>query len=493
MSDTTTDLSLLDATAQAGLVRDGEASPAELVDAAIDRVEELNGELNAVIREQFDAAREQASGELPDGPFKGVPLLVKDLGPIVAGQQLHMGMKVLKEAQFAAPLTSWLSERMIDAGFISLGQTNTPELGLVGTTEPEAYGPTRNPWNTDYSTLGSSGGSAAAVASGMVPLAHANDGGGSIRLPASANGLVGLKPTRGRVTMGPVIGDSLGGMTADLCVSRTVRDTAAFLDAVHGPGPGDPYWPEPPVRPYVEELETEPDKLRIALITDTGAEIDLDPEMVELTEGSARELEGLGHVVEPQEPIEMGGRMMVETFTLMWAAGAGATLDQLSILIGRPITADDVEPVTWALAEGGRAKSAAELLTARGHHQTLGRMMAFFMDGGGYDLIMTPTVGALPPKIGERDQRGVEDPMDVFSSLRADRWIHRPVQRHGPARDQPADEDQRVRAACRHPADRANGPRGSADQDRSPDRAGIPLVGTDSRPSRRPRRPPPYT
>src|SRR6266540_833210 len=255
MSD---DLAWLDATAQAELVRKGEASPAELVDAAIERIEAANGEINAVIHELYDEGREAAAGDLSDGPFKGVPFLLKDLGAAFAGQPLHMGMRFLKERDFRAPMDTYLAVRFREAGFVTIGKTNTPELGILPTTEPKAYGPSRNPWDVSRSTGGSSGGSAAAVASGMVPVAHANDGGGSIRIPASECGLVGLKPTRQRISEGPLIGDNMSGLTVELAVSRSVRDTAAILDAVEGPAPGDPYVAPPPERPYVDELGADP-------------------------------------------------------------------------------------------------------------------------------------------------------------------------------------------------------------------------------------------
>ena len=244
----TTTLTSLDATAQAELVRNGDVSPTELVEAAISRVEQVNPELNAVIHELFEEGRAEAeSADLPDGPFKGVPFLFKDLGAAYAGQPMHLGMRLLKEADFRAPMDSYLAERFRAAGFVVIGKTNTPELGILPTSEPVAYGATRNPWNTEHTSGGSSGGSGAAVASGMVPVAHANDGGGSIRIPASINGLVGLKTTRQRTTEGPMIGDMMGGLTVELAVTRTVRDTASILDAVHGPAPGDPYAAPQPV------------------------------------------------------------------------------------------------------------------------------------------------------------------------------------------------------------------------------------------------------
>src|SRR5215204_66869 len=228
------DLARLDATAQAELVRDGEVSAEELTQAAIERAESLNPELNAIIHPLYEQGLEEARGELPDGPFRGVPFLFKDLGAGLAGQPLHMGVKALKEADFRVPVDTFLGERFREAGFVTIGKTNTPELGILPTTEPDAYGPTHNPWDLGRSPGGSSGGSAAAVAAGIVSIAHANDGGGSIRIPASCCGLVGLKPSRGRVSLGPDLGAVNGGLTAELAVTRSVRDTAAMLDLLSG-------------------------------------------------------------------------------------------------------------------------------------------------------------------------------------------------------------------------------------------------------------------
>src|SRR5690606_37245536 len=241
MSD---ELAALDATAQAERVRRVEVTPLELVDAAIARIEKANERLNAVILPAFERARDAAKrlGAAPDlaaRPFAGVPFLMKDLGGQEAGAPCHMGMKCLKEAGWTEPVASHLAERVAAAGLVSLGRTNTPELGLLPTTEPAAYGPTRIPWNLAHSPGGSSGGAAAAVAAGLVPMAHASDGGGSIRLPAAHCGLVGLKPTRGRSSFGPGVGERWSGFSVELVVSRTVRDSAGFLDAVAGPAPGD--------------------------------------------------------------------------------------------------------------------------------------------------------------------------------------------------------------------------------------------------------------
>jgi len=262
----TDDLSHLDATAQAELVRSGQASPLELVDAAIERIERVNPELNAVITPLFDTARAQATSDrLPDGPLRGVPFVLKDLACHSAGDPFHEGMAFLKGRGWSEPEDTALAARFRAAGLITVGKTNTPELGILPTTEPQAHGPTRNPWDTSRSTGGSSGGSAAAVAAGLVPVGHANDGGGSIRIPASECGLVGLKPSRARVSSGPEFGDVMGGLTCELVVSRSVRDTATVLDAVHGMEPGDPYTAPEPARPYLDEVGADAGRLRIGV------------------------------------------------------------------------------------------------------------------------------------------------------------------------------------------------------------------------------------
>jgi len=403
------DLARLDATAQADLVRRGEASPAELVDAAIERIEAANGEINAVIHKLYDEGREAAAGELPDGPFKGVPFLLKDLGAAFAGQPLHMGMQYLKDADFRSPVDTYLAERFKQAGFVTIGKTNTPELGILPTTEPKAYGPSRNPWDTTRSTGGSSGGSAAAVASGMVPVAHANDGGGSIRIPASECGLVGLKPTRQRISEGPVVGDNMSGLTVELVVSKSVRDTAAILDAVHGPAPGDPYVAAPPTRPYSEEVGADPGKLRIGLLTEPVLNAEPNAVVADAARDAAQLLESLGHVIEESHPTGFEEMDIIDTFLTRWMAGQAATLDQLQAVVGREIGPGDVEPLTWALAEEGRRRTAAQYLIAVGQHQLISRMIAGWFESG-FDLLLTPTLGEPPPPLGTFDDSG-EDPV----------------------------------------------------------------------------------
>src|SRR6266511_3136974 len=359
------DLARMDATAQAELVRDGEASAAELVEAAIERAEALNPDLNAIIRPLYEQAREAAAGEVLDGPFRGVPFLLKDLGAAIAGESMHIGMSLLKDIDFRPPVDSYLAQRFRAAGLLHIGRTNAPELGILPTTEPRAYGATHNPWDLSRSSGGSSGGSAAAVAAGIVPIAHANDGGGSIRIPASACGVVGLKPTRARISEGPLVGDVMSGLAVEGVISRTVRDTATALDAIQGPAPGDPYVAPPPERPYAEEVGADPGKLRIGLRTDSfDEELDLDPIVVDAARGAGSLLAELGHSVEVSSPEvpRAPGIDPLESFLTRRYSGQTASLDQLSTVLGREIGPADVEPLTWAMAEEGRRRHAGRYL-----------------------------------------------------------------------------------------------------------------------------------
>ncbi len=402
------DLARLDATAQAELVRRGEASPVELVDAAIERIEASNGEITAVIHKLYDEGRAQAASELPDGPFRGVPFLLKDLGAAFAGQPLHMGMQYLKDADYRSPVDTYLALRFKQAGFVTIGKTNTPELGILPTTEPRAYGPSRNPWDLERSTGGSSGGSAAAVAAGMVPVAHANDGGGSIRIPASECGLVGLKTTRQRTSEGPLVGDNMSGLTVELVVSRSVRDTAAVLEAVHGPAPGDPYVAPPPARPYTEEVGADPGQLRIGLLAEPLLGARPNAVVAEAARDAGRLLESLGHAVTESHPGGFEEMDLIDTFFTRWMAGQAAILDQLQTVVGREIGPDDVERLTWALAEEGRRRSAARYLVAVSQHQLVSRRVAGWFESE-VDLLVTPTLGEPPPPLGSFDDTG-EDP-----------------------------------------------------------------------------------
>jgi len=394
----------IDATEQARMIRDREASPSELVDEAIERLERLNPQLNAVIHPLLDEARQIAAGPLPDGPFTGVPFLVKDLSCYMKGVPVHEGMRALKDAGYVADHDMWLAQRFRQAGFVILGRTNAPELGILPTTEPVAYGATHNPWDLDRSPGGSSGGSAAAVAAGIVAVAHANDGGGSIRIPASHCGLVGLKPSRGRVSLAPDFGDVLLGLVIELAVTRSVRDAAAILDAVHGPAPGDPYAAPSPARPYREEVGADPGRLRIGISTQpVGGQFESHPECVAAAEAAGELLEELGHHVEPSYPAAFDNPEEITNFLVRWTAGVAWNVKYWGEKIGRQLGPDDVEPCTWALAEQGNTHTAADLLRALEQAQASTRRIAGWWSEEGYDLLLTPTCAEPPSRLGEFD------------------------------------------------------------------------------------------
>ncbi|HEY3958059.1 MAG TPA: amidase family protein [Streptosporangiaceae bacterium] len=392
-----TDTTWLDATAQADLVRRGEVSATELAEAAIARIDAVNPRLDAVIRTRFDAARQEAVGDLPDGPFRGVPILFKDLGCTVAGEPAAFGVGPMRD--LAWPVTSYLAEQFQAAGFVALGRTNVPELGTTVTTEPRSFPPARNPWDTGHSTGGSSGGSSAAVAAGLVPVAHANDGGGSIRIPASECGLVGLKPTRGRVSQGPLVGEAWAGGVADGAVTRTVRDAAGVLDVISGRMPGEPYYAPPFRRPLAQEVGADPGRLRIGVLDRPGLDGYLDdPQCRAAVASAARLLESLGHHVAESAPTAMFEQEFVHHFTTLIAADSEATFQAFEMLLGRPIGEDEIEPRNAAYRQAGRALSVVAYLQSRAWLSMWGRRMADWW--GGHDLLLTPTLGARPPELG---------------------------------------------------------------------------------------------
>ena len=388
---------LPDATELATLIRSGEASPVELVDDAIERIRRLDPTINAVIHERFDAARAEAAGAIPDGPFRGVPFLVKDLGCEIAGEPHTMGNQALRDADVRASENSYLYESIRAAGLITLGRTNTPELGGTVTTEPVAFGATRNPWNLDHSTGGSSGGSAAAVAAGMVPMAHAGDGGGSIRVPASECGLVGLKPSRGRITHGPALGEGWAGATTDGVVSRSVRDTAAMLDVMSGRHTGDPYSAAPPTRPFADEVGVDPGRLRIGLAPD-HAGVTTDPTCVAAVERAGSLLESLGHEVEIAQPDAFFDPEFSRHFVTIVAVATAIDFTSMGEAIGRPIGEDDVEPSNWLMGSIGRAISAADYVQSITWVHAWSRRLQAWWDQ--FDLLVTPVIAVPPPPIG---------------------------------------------------------------------------------------------
>jgi amidase len=409
MSD---DLADLDATGQAELVRTRKASPKELVEAACLRAERIDPQLNSIIHPALDRARERAAGELPDGPFRGVPFLMKDIGGEEAGEPLHAGMAFAKKAGWKSPFDAWLTEKTRAAGLVSLGRTNTPELALLPTTEPDAYGPTRNPWRLDHSSGGSSGGASAAVAAGIVPAAHASDGGGSIRGPASMCALVGLKPTRGRNSFGPALGERWSGLSAEFVVTRSVRDSAALLDVTSGPMPGDPYAAARPDRPYAESYRDDPGRLRIGLMTAGPRGSDVSPDAVAAAEKTASALQAMGHDVEVSHPDAIDDSEVVVTYLGIVNCNVARALESWGEKIGRPVESEDVEPLTWALASAGRGVSGSQHLANIESVHALGRRFATWWESG-FDLLLTPTQAAPPPAIGTISSTR-EEPLRAF-------------------------------------------------------------------------------
>jgi amidase len=408
------DFADLDATGQAELVRNGDASPRELVEAAIARVEALDPTLNSVITERFDAALGEADAGARDGPFRGVPFVLKDLACPMAGEPSYDGMRAAKDAGLVATVDSNLTRRYRDAGFVVIGHTNTPELGLTATTEPEAFGATRNPWAPAHTAGGSSGGSAAAVAAGLVPVAHASDGGGSIRIPASCCGLVGLKTSRGRVSIGPSYGELNRFLSVQFAVTRSVRDAAALLDVAAGAEPGDPVVAPPPLRPYAQEPGESLRPLRIGVrTTRPGTQEHAHEDCVAAVDAAARALEQLGHHVEEGSPEALDDPTRMESFGAIWSANAAFAVDRWGKVLGRELGEDDLEPITWFLVSHGRDVTAVEFMTAVDVMQSITRRIARWWDD--FDLLVTPTLGEPPPPLGVLADR--DDPMAGFARV----------------------------------------------------------------------------
>ena len=385
----------------AELVAKGEVTASELVEEAIARIEKHNPTLNAVIYKIYDEARGTAKDQVEPGSggkFQGVPLLLKDILGDCKGVPTTSGCRFF--AGLPAPFDAELVVRYRRAGLIPLGKTNAPELGILPTTEPQFYGPSRNPWNTLHSTGGSSGGSAAAVAAGIVPIAHANDGGGSIRIPAACCGLVGLKPTRARNPLGPLFGDLMSGLVSEHVVTRTVRDSAAVLDCTAGPDVGDPYWAPPPERPYLEEVSRDPGRLRLAYWSKTFPGEPVHPDCVAAVEKTARLCEGLGHDVgEAAPPVDMD--QISGALQVLFASNAMAMINLMALVTGRKPSAEFFEPLTWALYEQGRETTGAQYQIAVGVMQMASRQIAAFFEN--YDAWLSPTLGAPPVKLGTID------------------------------------------------------------------------------------------
>lgn len=398
----------LDATAQAELVRTGQVQPSELVEAAIRRIEYLNPTLNAVITPLFEKALHQAEQGIPQGPFGGVPLLLKDFFCEVEGEPYYAGMRFLRDLKWRSKRDTYLATKFRQAGFIFLGKTNLPELAGGAMSRSAAFGPTHNPWDLTRSAGGSSSGSAAAVAAGMTPIAHANDGYGSIRIPASSCGLVGLKPSRGRTSVGPGRSGGLLGNITEHVLTRSVRDSAAILDAVSGPMPGDLFVAPPPLRPYSAEVDVEPPPLKVGLLVHNPILPDpVNPECVHAVEQTGKLLESMGHHIEYSYPPQFEGLSGLgpRFLGVIAASGAAAALDDWSERTGKPIGPDDVEPATWARAEEGRTYAATQIHVAV---QTLMNGVCRSQEWwqvDGFDLLVLPTMNQPPVKLTESDPR----------------------------------------------------------------------------------------
>jgi len=388
------DAALLDATAQAELIAGGDVSPTELVEAAIERIERVNPELNAVIHKRYDRARDEAPHA--QGPFAGVPFLVKDAVCHTAGDPYHCGMRALKDVAWTEPDDTWLATRFRNAGFVFVGKTNVPELASSITTEPLAYGATRNPWNLDHSTGGSSGGSAAAVAAGLVPVAHGNDMGGSIRFPASMCGIVGLKPTRARTTLGPDFGEYWGPLTHEFVLTRSIRDTARVLDCVAGAGTGDPYTAPPPSRPYRDEITAPSQRLRVGFRSHSAVGT-THPDCVAAIELAAKLLEQLGHDVAPATMDALDAPMGDGGFHAI-TVGIANEVARWSRRLGRDII-DELEPMNRLFAQLGAGISAQQYVAALDDTQSWSRRIAAWWED--HDLLVIPVSPEPPVRLGE--------------------------------------------------------------------------------------------
>ena len=381
-----------DATALAELVDAGEVRAAELQDLAREAISKVNSELNAVIDGPWDEP-------LPydeNGPFRGVPFVVKDLFLHAAGVPVRAGSRMLG-AGIPFPQDTHLMARFKAAGLATMALTPTPEFGLSANTEPLAHGSTRNPWDPALSPSGSSGGSAALVAAGAVPMAHGNDGGGSIRMPAAYTGLVGLKPTRARTPVGPDMQEAVYGNAVEFAMTRSVRDTAALLDAVAGPMPGDKFLLREPQRPWSEEVGADPGKLRVALHTASWAGSAVDPEVVAATEAVGRMLSDLGHSVVEATPVFDWDRFM-EAITIAWSAIVAEFVTALSAATGNDPGPETLENTTLAFYERGRTMTVLEFAEASAVFNEVSRQVGEFFTG--FDLLLTPTTNLPPQPLG---------------------------------------------------------------------------------------------
>ena len=398
-----------DALDLAACIQKGEVNPIEVLEAAIERVETLNPTINAVVTPMYDEARKVIERGLPQGPLQGVPFLLKNLGICYAGVPTTNGSKLYKD--FVPDHDSELVARYKKAGLVIFGKTNTPEMGITATTEPRLYGPTRNPWNLELSSGGSSGGSAAAVAARIVPAAHASDGGGSIRIPASCCGVFGLKPTRGRISLGPDTGEGWAGLATHHVVSRTVRDSAALLDNVAGPAIGDPYFACPPARSFLEEVGRNPGRLRIAWTVSPPSGVSVDEECRNAVRFAVKLCRECGHRVDEAAPPINGDELFEATHTIIMA-NLKNSLDIRASALGRELAPTDVERVTWYYADTGRTYTAIQYVRAVQTIHRMGRQTAQFFED--FDILLSPVLLKPPVPLGTIDMMS-EDIEDYFA------------------------------------------------------------------------------
>ena len=409
------ELTWLDATAQAELVAKGTVTPAELIEAAIARIEMLNPQLNCVIFARYERARAEARDRnaIPDGVFRGVPFLLKDLLQSVEGEPFSWGWKPFKDAKMAAPLTSYVAAKFRAAGLITLAQSTVPEWGATLSTESRAWGATRNPWNTARIAGGSSGGAAAAVASGIVPIAHGNDAGGSVRIPASFCGLVGLKGSRGRTSLGPAYAESWHGLCEEGALVRSVRDAAAALDAIAGYMPGDPWMAPPPARRFRDEVGQAPGRLRIGFMDRAPLyHAGLHPECAAAVRGAAKLLESLGHKVEQNSPAALDEATLPSAFGRIVAGGVARQAAMVESMLARAVGPDDFDEWPWFLVERGRRLKLVDYLAACDWFNHFSRATAGWWNGG-FDVLLTPTMAQPAPELGIFKTRPGEHPRNV--------------------------------------------------------------------------------
>lgn len=422
------DLIGYDAIALGKLIRDGKVKPTELLELTIQRIEHLNPKLNAVIHKMYDQARAIARdcdsrshrSASPETIFYGAPFLLKDLVAEYKGTPFHEGSRAVEG--YVSKLDTELVKRQKAVGLIIVGKTNTPEFGLLPTTEPELYGPTVNPWDPTLTPGGSSGGSAAAVAAGIVPMAHGNDGGGSIRIPASCCGIFGLKPTRGRNSLGPLFGDIGSGIVCEHAVTRTVRDSAALLDSTSRPDPGDPYYAPSPQRPFLEEVGREVGSLKIGFLTSVpegwGVETQLHPDCEEAAKDAAQLCESLGHIVEEIATKELGYPNLFKVYGSLFSCLTGHFIAYWEKELDKELRHDQFEPLTWTSYQAGLKRTGAYYLGVVEELQRFSRKIARFYNESDYDVILSPTMTIPPTKLGAF-QPTSDDPMRGFRASSA--------------------------------------------------------------------------